>query len=196
MQTLPRKSQLMIGTMLALLMMLTRIDHFGSIASLPDASLAVFFLVGFYLQPAWLFALFLGLAGAIDYVAIRFAGVSNWCVSPAYFFLIPTYGVMWYAGHWYASRHSHRFWTLMRLAGALLVSTISAFLLSDGSFYLLSGRFGSWQATAYAARVLHYLPPYAGYTFLYVLFAAAMHVLIITLRHIRTRAAGSEPGAF
>lgn len=57
------------------LMALTRYGHFGSALSLPDASLAVFFLAGFYL-PAWMLPVLLIEAVGIDYLATTVGGVS------------------------------------------------------------------------------------------------------------------------
>ena len=87
---IPRTS-LVIALLLAAVMAATRFHHFGSAISLPDASLAIFFLAGFYLRSPLLFAGFLAEAALVDYLAITYGGVSDWCISPAYVFLIPTY---------------------------------------------------------------------------------------------------------
>ncbi|MDP3839272.1 MAG: hypothetical protein Q8Q54_10150, partial [Methylococcales bacterium] len=81
------------------LMALTRFHHFGDAFSLPDASLAVFFLAGLvFARRWWLLGFLLLEAAVIDYVAITHFNVSAFCVSAAYVFLIPTYAVMWFAG--------------------------------------------------------------------------------------------------
>ena len=41
-------------------------------------------------------------AGLIDYYATSVQGISDWCMSPAYWFLIPTYGSLWLVGRWFA----------------------------------------------------------------------------------------------
>src|SRR5690606_36139481 len=58
-----------ILALLAVVMLATRINHFGA---LPDASWAVFFIAGFYLRGwgRWAFPLLMALAVAIDYVVI------------------------------------------------------------------------------------------------------------------------------
>ncbi len=182
--SLPR-SQIVIGLLLAAVMVATRIHHFGSAIQLPDASLAIFFLVGVYLRPAWFFPLFLATAALIDYVAITVGGVSSWCVTPAYFFLIPTYASVWAAGRWYAPHHRDSWRTLVPLMGALVCGTTVAFLISNGSFYLFSGRFQDVTATTYAARVTRYLPSYVGYTFMYVLLAALVYATTAALTGLR-----------
>ena len=172
------KTPLVIALLLAVVMLATRFHHFGSAISLPDASLAIFFLAGFYLRSPLFLAGFLAGAGAIDYAAITYGGVSDWCITPAYVFLVPTYASIWFAGRWYATRHLYAWRTLVPLVLALAVGTLMAFLISNASFYLLSGRFPEMSWMEYGARVAKYLPPYATSTFLYVLFAAVLHALI------------------
>src|SRR3972149_10428042 len=69
---------LTMGLALALLMAATRFHHFGSATHLPDASLAVFLLGGFYLSRAGWFAGYLTGAALIDYLAMAYGGVSGW----------------------------------------------------------------------------------------------------------------------
>jgi len=169
---------LTLGLALALLMAATRFHHFGSATHLPDASLAVFLLGGFYLSRARWFAGYLTGAALIDYLAIAYGGVSGWCVTPAYAFLVPTYACTWYAGVWYASRSRPDWRTFGPLLGALLGGVSAAFLVSNGSFYLLSGYFSETSWTEYAARVAKYYPPYLSGTLLYVALAALVHALV------------------
>src|SRR3970040_1549850 len=115
------KTPLVITVLLGLVMAATRFHHFGSAISLPDASLAIFFLAGFYLRSPLVFAGFLAEAALIDYVAITHGGVSDWCVSPAYVFLAPTYASLWFAGRWVAARQQQTWRTLVPLFAALAV---------------------------------------------------------------------------
>jgi len=167
-------AELAIACALAALMAATRFHHFGSALHLPDASLAVFFLGGLYLRRTAAFGAYIGLAALVDYVAIAHAGVSDWCVTPAYAFLLPTYACLWWAGVW-CSRHERHGWRgYARLAGALLVATAFAFLISNASFYGLSGYFGELSLAEYAARVSRYFPPYLASTVAYVAAAMAL----------------------
>jgi hypothetical protein len=75
---------------LVALMALTRVHHFGDAFSLPDASLAVFFLAGMSVSSFSFLGFLLLEAGVIDYVAITQFNVNDFCVSAAYVFLIPT----------------------------------------------------------------------------------------------------------
>ncbi len=176
--------RLAIALLLGLFMVATRFHHFGSAVSLPDASLAVFFLVGIYLRPSLFLAAFLAEAALIDYLAITYGSVSDWCVTPAYFFLIPTYASVWFAGRWYASRHQHAWRTLVPLLATLAAGTTAAFLISNSSFFLLSGRFPDMSWMEYGTRAAKYFPPYISSTFLYVLFVATVHtVLTASIAH-------------
>lgn len=168
---------LLIGLALALLMGATRFHHFGSATHLPDASLAVFLLGGFYLRRAGWFAGYLAEAALTDYLAIAYGGVIGWCVTPAYAFLVPTYACTWYAGVWYARRSRPDWRTFGPLLGALLAGISAAFLVSNGSFYLLSGYFSEMSWTEYAGRVAKYYPPYLSGALLYVALAALVHAL-------------------
>lgn len=182
MEKLTAKHQGMVGLMLAVLMLVTRWHHFGDALHLPDASLAIFFVAGMLLPGALAFGALLLEAGAIDWIATSVGGVSDWCLSPAYWFLIPTYGVLWAAGRGYARVHRQRVRTLLPLCGALLVATSIAFLISNGSFYALSGRFPDMSWTEYAARVAKYYPPYLMSAFVYVAAGAFVYAVFAAWR--------------
>ena len=172
-------SRFIITLLLAAVMAATRWHHFGSAFSLPDASLAVFFLAGFYLRSPLFFAGLLAEATLIDFLAVTVGGVSDFCISPAYIFMIPTCAVLWFAGRWYAARHRQTWSTLLPLGGALLMSVGAAFLISDGSFYLFSGRLPDMGAADYFTQAIRHFPSYALHTALYVLLAAIVHVVAI-----------------
>jgi hypothetical protein len=152
---------------LMLLMAATRFHHFGTAFALPDASLAVFFLAAFWLGGRFFFAALLLEAGVIDYLAITQMGVSDYCISPAYVFLIPTYAAMWlgglYCSQFKAWSKSHA----LKQFAVLMVSSTVAFLISNGSFYLLSGRFTEISMAEYFQRVTQYYPSYLGGALLY-----------------------------
>ncbi len=175
--TLARTGPMTIALLLALLMAATRFHHFGSAMHLPDASLAVFFLGGFYLRWPALFGCYLAEAALIDYLAIALGGVSDWCVTPAYAFLVPTYASLWFGGVWYARRHRMEWRTLALLAGAVFLAVSAAFLISNASFYVLSGYFPEMTWIDYASRVAKYFPPYASSAVAYIVLAAGLHVL-------------------
>ena len=75
------------------LMIATRFHHFGTALHLPDASMALFFLGGLWPRRHLAFAAFMALAVLLDWVSVSYAGVSDFCVTPAYSFLLPAYAV-------------------------------------------------------------------------------------------------------
>ncbi|MCK9564274.1 MAG: hypothetical protein M0R02_16290 [Bacteroidales bacterium] len=154
-----------------LLMLATRMEHFGSAVRLPDASLAAFFFAGFLLRENWrisAFPVLCILAVVIDYWAITMRGVSSFCVTPAYGFLLPTYFTLWWAGRYSAQLSlSHLAgWLKLALAAGLAVSL--AFAISNGSFYLFSGYITAPNVIDYMAGVARYYPRYAFYGISYI----------------------------
>ncbi|MCK9504346.1 MAG: hypothetical protein M0Q95_09195 [Porticoccaceae bacterium] len=153
--------------LLVLLMQATRADHFGSAVNLPDASLAVFFMAGFLLRSRWIFPALCVQAAAIDYWMIQYNGVSAFCVTPAYGFLLPTYFVMWWTGARASRLDLYRFSQWLGLAGMATLSITAAHLISSGSFYLLAPYFTEHSLAEFSRRTALYFPRYfvvtAGY---------------------------------
>jgi hypothetical protein len=157
------------------LMLATRTDHFGSAVSLPDASLAVFFLAGLYLRRCAVFILLCALAAGIDYWAITARGVSDFCVTAAYGFLLPAYFSVWWAGRWARTNNDNK----ILLVTVTIASVLVAFLISNGSFYLFSGHFAELSLAEYAGRVAQYLPRYLITPICYLGVAALFHALMV-----------------
>lgn len=158
MLTLSKNHQSMIGLLLILLLIATRGHHFASLHALPSASLAVFFLAGFYVRPTWFFPALLALCAGLDYVAITYGGVSSFCVTPAYGFLLPAYGTLWLAGRWFAKRYSFNLSTLWPLVGSVAVAAPLSELFSSGGFYFFGGRYPNPTLIEFAPRLLKYFP--------------------------------------
>lgn len=167
MKNLQFKTIAVVGT-LAALMAATRMHHFGSPLHLPDASLAVFLLAGFLLASPVLFGALLLEATALDYVAITQLGVSDFCVTPAYWFLIPTYGLLWMAGRYCARADRHNVHSLIPFAGIALAALSAAFVISNGAFLLFSGRYPGMGVAEYAGLVAQYYLPYLSSAVLYL----------------------------
>jgi len=168
---------LLIGLGLVALMAATRMHHFASPLHLPDASLAVFLLAGFFIASPLFFAGLLLEAGALDYVAITHLGVSDYCVTPAYWFLVPTYAVLWYAGRHYARIHQYSLRSLGIFAAISFAAASSAFLISNGAFYVFSGYFVEMSMAEYAARVTQYYGPYMTGAVVYLVPAVLLYAL-------------------
>lgn len=162
--------------------LITRVGHFGTFATPPDATLAAFFLAGLWVRTPWVFALLLGAAGIADQIAFA-QGVSAWCVSAAYGFLMPTYACLWFAGRASRSLDWHRPLESVRGAGNLLASLLAAFVISSGSFFLLSNYFPGMSGTDYWLATAVYVPRYVGWAFAYAAAAVfAREVLVVRLR--------------
>ncbi len=172
-----------IFALLAALMAATRFNHFGSAISLPDASLAIFFLGGLFLarftrSSAVAFIVLILEAGLIDYYATSVQGVSDWCMTTAYWFLIPTYGSLWFVGRWFAIRHTMEGRGLMGLMLAAWAANSFAFIFSNVTFYLFSGRYEEMSTLEYTSRVAQYYTSYVSVALLYIACAVALHMAI------------------
>ena len=174
---------LALGALLMLGMAATRMHHSGTPLHFPDASLAIFLLAGSLIaSPLLLGALFLE-AVLIDYLAITQFGVSDFCVTPAYWFLIPTYAVLWFAGRSYARIHQNTPRSLGVFAAISFAAVSVAFLISNGAFYAFSGRFADMNAAEYAARVARYYLPYLAGAAAYLIPAALFYALFAHREH-------------
>jgi hypothetical protein len=170
---------------LILLMAATRYNHFGSSVALPDASYAVFFLGGLFLgrmRGGWvILALLLLEAALVDYYAINFRGVSSWCVTSAYGFLVFAYAALWSVGRWYAPRHNLKVQSLFGLLAAAAVAGSLAFVISNVSFYLLAGYFGSMGVWEFASGVAQYYGSYVEVTVIYIGCAVILQMWLAVL---------------
>ena len=190
MKTLPRPANLGLFAAFAAMMVATRFHHFGDVLHLPDASMALFFLGGLYLRKHWQFVSFIALAVVIDWIAIEHAGVSDFCVTPAYSFLLPAYAVLWYGGRWYGPRLQMQW---KSLAGAVVVALLCAsasFAISNGAFYWLGGRYENPHMAQYLARAWQWGPLFVRTTMTYIVVALAIHAIAASSLQLR---AGRRP---
>ena len=178
MLNLTTRQQAFIGFALVVMMLLTRSHHWASIHSLPDASWAIFFLLGVYVRALWVVPVLIAASVVIDYVAITWGGVSDFCVSPAYWLLIPAYLVLFAGGRFYARGHRLSLLGLARLVGVALAVVVVAELLTSGGFYFFSGRFAEPTLVGLIPRLEKYFPPMLGTFALYLGVAVAMHVAL------------------
>ncbi len=180
-----------IASGLVLLMAATRFNHFGSAVAVPDASYAVFFLGGLFLGRARaalaILALLLLEAALVDFYAINFGGISAYCVTSAYAFLVLAYGALWFAGRGYAPHHALNGKGALGLLAAAAAAGAAAFVIANVSFYLLAGYFeqmGVWQ---YVASVAQYFMPYVLVTMFYVGVAFAVQALVHFFGHTQQK---------
>jgi len=161
---LPSKQFLLLAGLLAL----TRFDHF---APIPDASLAVFVLGGLWVGGGFAFAALFALAFGVDVLAVGLDEARAYCMTPAYWGLLPTYGLLWLAGRHLARQANPFAWT--RLLAVSTTAFSLAFVMSNLSWWLLSPRFDLpfvefWQAVA------RYYPAYLGGALLWLLLSTLL----------------------
>ena len=180
-----------IFLVLALVMMGTRINHFSA---LPDASWALFFVGGFYLRALsrWAFPALMALAVAVDWYVITGSGLSFWnhyCVSVAYWFLLPAYLSLWLGGAWLARSHDGLHWRQAGRLGAIFVLSVSAcFLISNGSFYWLSDSINQRSLAGWGGNLADWYLPYLYTASIYVGIATLLHVVVAHIvRHLPAR---------
>ncbi|MGH8474468.1 MAG: hypothetical protein ACRER2_01635 [Methylococcales bacterium] len=178
MLTLSIRDRLIIGTILVLLIVATRGHHFAGLNNLPGASWAAFFLAGIYLRPLWVLAGLLALTWILDFAAYTFGGVSGFCITPAYVFLLPAYSALWFAGRWYGNRHRFAWQSLAPLAGAMLAGAAVCELFSSGGFYFFSARFAEPTLSEFGGRLLRFFPLYLQSLTFYVGAATVAHTLL------------------
>ena len=158
----------LILILLSLGLWATRFHHFGP---LPDASWAIFFVGGWLLarRLRWAFAGLLVQAVAIDWIATSHMGVSDYCLSPAYAFILPGYFALWAGGAGLKRLADGRGRDWLWLAVLLPASVTLAFLITDGSFYWLSGQVKEQSLAHYLANAARWYPGFLQTTALYAL---------------------------
>lgn len=195
MPTLSNRNQILIGTVLALLLIATRGQHFATLHSLPGASWAMFFLAGVYLRPVWILPAMLAFVWGLDFTPYLLSGASlaeivnggqAFCLTPAYFFLLPAYSALWFTGRWYAGQYRFEWRTLLPLGAAALIGAAVCGLFSSGGFYFFSGRFAEPTFAEFAGRLVTYLPRYLQSLAFYVGIAAVVHALFGLARGANT----------
>jgi hypothetical protein len=185
MTTTTLRQQILIFLGLAALMLATRFHHFATALHMPDASLAIFFVAGFYLRRVAFFALLGAAAVSIDYVAVNYAGISTWCITPAYGALALSYLVAWAGGYWSSRNAGLNTAFALRLAFTALAATSAGFLIADGSFYWLSGRIAEPNGAGYWSHMTLYFASFVGAACAYIAAAALLHgaLLVAGRRH-------------
>lgn len=166
--TLSRRLLILLG--LAAAIALTRTSHFGTSAILPDASLAAFLLGGLLLQRSCGFGVMLAVAFGADVISAQTATEAGWCMTAAYFGLIPTYGVLWLTGRWLGSRlkQSANKLDFVHAAGFSLAAITLAFVISNATWYAFSGTVANMGVVNFALAVAKYFPAYLGSAMLYL----------------------------
>lgn len=183
------KKSLLIASVLAFFMLLTRGSHVLTQFSLPDASLALFLLAGLWLgtsvksRLAW-FAGFFALATCIDFGAAAFDPAQGFCLTNGYWGLIPAYGVMWLGGIWLGQQQDA--FNALPYALVSLSTAFVAFVISTQTYYLFSGRFPAHGLIESMQHGWEYLPSWMGYAAMYFAMVWLVTMLLRNLKLVRT----------
>jgi hypothetical protein len=164
--SLKTKNSTLIGMALIALILLTRSSHFGTSVLLPDATLAALFLTGMLMQKLRWLAIAIVTSFAMDFYALGFAGVSDYCMSLGYWGLIPTYAIVWGVGRYLAKQEKP--FALSVFVPAAWVSTSLAFILSNAFWYSFSDKVNTLTAVEFSERVAQYYTPYISFTAFYL----------------------------
>ncbi len=162
------------------LILLTRMNHFGDHVYLPDATLAALFLGGMLVSRSGWLALAIGVAFGMDFYAMGYKGVSDYCMSLGYWGLIPTYAAVWGMGRWLAKREQSFAALPYALAGWLATSI--AFVLSNAFWYSFSDKVNTLTIVEFTQRIAKYYTPYVGYTMMYLGIAWGLVKLINSVK--------------
>jgi len=171
--------QLGIFAALAMLMLLTRGNHFALTADLPSASTAIFLLAGFFLGGLVSFVALLGQAFGMDLWMVSQGHMdAAACFNQAYGFLLPAYGALWMGGRYLARHYEANGMMLIKAATVTVISASTAFLISKTSFYFLSGMYStSW--SGYMAKLSGSYAGYMAAPLMYVAMTSALYALIV-----------------
>ncbi|GGH91813.1 hypothetical protein CFY91_13580 [Pseudomonas fluvialis] len=170
------RQQWLVGLILLCLLLLTRGQHFATL-NLPSASWAVYFVGGALLASPLAFAgLFAG-AVAMDFGLFSQGAVSDWCLTPAYWLLLPAYASLWLGGRLYARGHACQASALWRLLCCVLGASLVCHVLSSGGFYFFSGHFADASLANWLPRIAEYYPRSLAAMSFYVCLAAVLYSL-------------------
>ena len=149
---------LAVFALLTLLMLATRTHHFASLNNLPSASIAIFFLAGMYLRKTSAFWFFYVLSITIDLASSYYRGQFGNCITTSYPALVLSYGAMFVVGYYSKPKWQETSWqiNIIKVALALFIASSIAFFISNGSYYVLSGKFPDLSWAEYASRVDKY----------------------------------------
>ncbi|WP_114238808.1 hypothetical protein [Dyella sp. C9] len=183
-----RNQRIGIFLALALVMAATRIHLSLFHHDVWDASWAIFFLAGFWLRGSarWAFPLLMAEAVLVDFVVISSQGINFWehyCVSAAYWFLVPSYLSLWLGGSWLAGRKPGlNLRGAVLAAGAVLASWAACYVISNGSFYWLSNSVPQPRSVgAWVANMGDWYLFFLEATVLYIVLGLVVHALAVQL---------------
>jgi hypothetical protein len=173
------KTYWLIFVILSALMIMTRPYHFASALHLPSASLAVFFLAGFFLKTNKTFWGFFALSVSIDLASSYARGAFGDCITVSYPFLVVGYFALWQTGKYcfFNIQQTNIALAMTKNLIGLFIASSVAFFTSNASYYFISGKFPDLSWMQYSTRVAKYYLPYIQSPFLYVALALAIYCI-------------------
>lgn len=176
MKNLSKRQQIFLFAIFSLIMMFTRSNHFPTSAVLPDASWAIFFLIGLYFSNLIFLTLAIAQFVLIDYFVITKLGVSDYCYTSAYFFLPLAYSSLWVAGKWLSKHWEPNFRGMINFFMAGFLGTLVCEIISSGSFNLIN----QTQTNGFdlIELLVKYFPNALKITFGYLFIAIAIQAII------------------
>jgi len=159
------------GFLLIGLLLLTRSgivgSHFGSSLNPPDASWAVFWLMGALVAGRqWLIALLIACIAA-DLIAVT-NGIGTECFTAAYAFLLPAYLSLWAAGQWFSKQSLPTNYSWVAGIYSVMLGVTACFAVSNLGMFLTSSSTSNLSLFGYSQAVAQYFPLYLTTTSLYV----------------------------
>jgi hypothetical protein len=176
MKNLSKRQQIFLFVIFSLIMMFTRGNHFPTLAELPDASWAIFFLIGFYFSNLIFLTLAIAQFVLIDYFVVTKLGVGDYCYTSAYFFLPLAYSTLWVAGKWLSKHWEPNFRGMINFFIAGFLGILACEIISSGSFNLIN----QTQANGFdlIELLVKYFPNALKITFGYLFIVIAIQVII------------------
>ncbi len=166
--------QWLITGILLFLMTISRTAWFPY---LQDTSWAVFFLIGFYLRSFLGLPLIIISAMVIDFVQIAArGGHQDYFLSPSYFYIIPAYAALWFAGRFFAAKYSENVTGFLIFICSAILGIVICQLISSGGYYWISKNFIELSFNELVIRTLEYLPLALKINLFYLIIAAVIHL--------------------
>ena len=151
-------NRIIVLTIILSLMLMTRGSHFLTELNLPDMSLILFLVLGFFIPSLTLFFVLFFVGALIDFGSAVFDVSKGFCLTDGYWGLIPTYAILFYSGYLLKSKNLYQH--LNFYVPILLIAITFAFIISTNTYYIFSGLFGN---PSFFESILHgwnYYPEY------------------------------------
>lgn len=167
---LSTKQITVIAVLFSIVLLLTRGQHTATLFSLPDATWAISFMVGFLFGPLFFLAI-LAQAFVIDYLAM-----GNYLMNAAYFSLIPAYLALYLTGKWFRGQLDKQGLTLGAFALFFVGGVAVCELITSGSFYFQKS---TASLSGFVELFSHYFFGNLFFTFCYVVVYSLAFYLFV-----------------